>query len=156
MVSYMKEICINLNEKYHRPMISLYNKLTLIDTGAIIPVVSMNKIVLDILFNAKLLKDNISIGGFGGGRATGGIYSLSNFCIKNFHFKTLECFVPHEPSKDFSIILSAPLFYDTDYEFKPREHKFVIKVSEDRISNNEFFIKDVKTKICVQINDVLL
>lgn len=152
----MKEIYINLNENYHRPMISLYNKLTLIDTGAVIPVISMNKTVLDILFSAKPVKDNVSIGGFGGGRSKGSIYSLRDFYIQSLHFKTLECFVPYEPSKDFSIILSAPLFYYTDYEFKPREHKLVIKVSEDKMSNNEFFIKDVKNKICVQINDTLL
>ena len=156
MVDNMNVIEVELQTNRWRPIIDLYNYETLIDTGAVVPVFSVPMEFLAVRFNAKLIKDNVYFGGFGGGKSYGSIYSLSNFYIKKLHFKTLECFIPYTPDKSFSIILSAPLFYHIGYEFRAYENKLILKIPDDKLTNNEFLITNLSDKICVQMNGVML
>jgi len=152
----MKTVEINLEPQFWRPTIRLYGKLTLIDTGAVVPVISMEKELLNLRFKAKLVKERTFFTGFGGVKNWGDVYSLSNFYIHELHFKTLECFAPYEFDKDFPIILSAPLFNDVKYEIDPKENKVTLKVPNDKLMNNEFLITNLSDKICVQMNGVML
>lgn len=151
----MKTMEIKLEPQFWRPIIRLYGKLSLIDTGAVVPVISMEQALLNARFNAKLVKDNVYFSGFGGGKSYGSIYSLSDFYISELHFKIFECFVPFERDKTFPIILSAPLFYNTHYEFRADENKIIIKVLEDKLTDNKFLITNLSDKICVQMNGVM-
>ena len=151
----MKEIELTLESQFWRPMIRLYGKLALIDTGAIVPVISMSKDMLNMRFHAKLIRDNVSISGFGGGKSYGNIYSLSDFYINTMRFAIMECFVPYERDKEFPLILSVSLFYHTHYEFRADEGKMIIRIPDDNLQNNEFLIKNLSDKICVQLNGVL-
>lgn len=152
----MKTLEIELQPPFWRPIIRLYGYAALVDTGAVVPVVSLPRALMIKRFQAKLIKDNVSVGGFGGGNSVGDLYSLNNFYIHKFHFKTLECFVPYKPDKDFPIILSVPLFYHTHYEFRADESKMIINVMDDKLVNNVFLIKDLTQRICVQVNGVML
>ena len=49
-----------------RPVINLYGNEAIIDTGAIIPMVSFSKEIVKLAWNADLVKSDIEIGGIGG------------------------------------------------------------------------------------------
>jgi len=152
----MKIINIKLIENHWRPVTRLYSRDTLIDTGAIVPVISIEHELLNHRFKAKLLKENAYFTGFGDGKSWGSVYSLSNFYIHELHFKRFECFVPYKFDKNFPIILSAPLFYHIGYEFRAYENKLILKIPDDKLTNNEFLITNLSDKICVQMNGVML
>ena len=71
----MKQFQLNMLG-YQRPVIDLYGQLSIIDTGAVIPMTSMDTELMKLAWNAKITKENISIGGIGG-QVNGDIYSLN-------------------------------------------------------------------------------
>ena len=152
----MKTFDIRLWSQNWRPVMNIYGANALFDTGAIIPVISLPKDLLTRRFDAKLIEENVSIGGFGGGKSAGCIYSLANFNISVMHYRILECFVPDKADDDFPIILSAPLLYDAIYTINMKEGKMSVIVADDKLQNNEFKIKELADKICVQVNGILL
>ncbi len=152
----MKNLTLRLIPEYLRPVISLYNTQTLIDTGAIIPVISLPMEKLQVRFQAEIVKENIAIGGFGGGVSQGNIYSLKNFYIRDWHFKKFECFVPRAQERKFPIMLSASVFLDIDYEFKPQNHQLILKIPDNKMTDNEFIIKLVKDKVYIQVNGITI
>ena len=74
----MKTFDIRLWNQNWRPVMNIYGANALFDTGAIIPVISLPEDLLARRFAAKLIKSNVSVGGFGGGKSVGSIYSLAN------------------------------------------------------------------------------
>lgn len=74
----MKEFTLDLVKNYQRPIIKLYGITTLIDTGAVIPTVSLPIPILEKAFNAQLVLNEARIGGFGGG-CNGKVFSLKIF-----------------------------------------------------------------------------
>lgn len=59
----MKEFTLDLVKNYQRPIIKLYGITTLIDTGAVIPTVSLPIPILEKAFNAQLVLNEARIGG---------------------------------------------------------------------------------------------
>ena len=151
------EFEFSLSKDELRPTIMLYGRNALIDTGALIPVFSFSEDFIKARFKAKLVKQNKFITGLGSHEVYGDVYAFSNFYIKDLHYKTLEAFVPYEKALSFPILLSAPLFGNTEYEFKPKLKRMVVKVPDELAMNNEFLIKDLaKDHVSVQLNGVLI
>jgi len=144
-----------LNYNFRRPVVKIYGLDTLIDTGAIIPVFSMPKELLEKAFDAKLVLDNASFGGFGG-ECKGKIYSLSNFVIGSITYNPMEVFVPDEPTLKFPFLLSSSLFYGTNYHFDTINNMFVVNMPDNMSQIREFKIKDINGELCAQIDGILL
>ena len=150
----MKEFSLPLVEKYTRPVIKLYNLPALIDTGAIIPVISIFPSIFEKYFESKLILENGTISGIGGDEF-GAVYSLTNFKIGDLNFKDFEVFVPYEPRLQFPILLGATLFHSMIYEIDTLNQKFTVRMNDDQPLNREFKIKKVKGNLYPQIDGVL-
>ena len=150
----MKEFSIPLISKYSRPTIELYRMPTLIDTGAVIPVVSIFPYTLEKTFSAEMILSRGYIKGFGG-KEYGSVYSLKNFKIGDLTFENFEVFVPYEPNIKFPFLLSATLFYGLIYEIDTINQKFTVRMKEEQPLTREFKIKDLDGQLYPQIDGVL-
>lgn len=150
----MKEFSIPLMGDYTRPTIKLYHLPALIDTGAIIPVISIFPSVFEKYFESKLILENGHISGIGGDEF-GAVYSLANFKIGDLIFEDFEVFVPYKPKLQFPILLSANLFHGMIYEVDTINQKFTVRTKEDQPLSREFKIKKLRGQLYPQIDGVL-
>ncbi|MBR3622611.1 MAG: hypothetical protein IKN43_04600 [Selenomonadaceae bacterium] len=149
------EFTLELQPKYLRPIIKLYEIPTLIDTGAVIPVFSFTGSDMRDIFNATLIKNNAEISGFGG-NDKGAVYSIPEFSIGSIDFNPFEVLVPENLRIKYPILLSAPVFYGTNYEFDTRNSLFKVKWENDYPRKRSFKITELKGELYPQINGVLL
>lgn len=150
----MKEFSLPLMGEYTRPTIKLYNLPALIDTGAIIPVISIFPSIFEKYFESKIILENGHISGIGGDEL-GAVYSLANFQIGDLNFKDFEVFVPHKPKLQFPILLSANLFHGMIYEVDTINKKFTVRMNDEHSLNREFKIKNLHGQLYPQIDGVL-
>ena len=151
----MKEFSIPLKKDYQRPVIELYNLSTLIDTGAIIPVFSMEVSNIKKYFDIKLVLQDGIIGGFDG-FVKGSVYSIKNFQVGELIFNDFEVFVPVKPTLQFSFLLSATLFYGMSYEVDNINEKFTVRMKDEQNLERDFKIKSLNNKLYPQIDGVLI
>ncbi len=151
----MKEFSIPLSSKYKRPVIELYKLPTLIDTGALIPVVSIFPSIIERYFDSKLILPDGHISGFGG-YEKGSVYSLAEFRVGDLIFKDFEVFVPEEPKLKFPFLLSATLFHGMAYEFDAINQKFTVRMTDDQPLTREFKIREIRGELLPQIDGVLI
>ncbi len=151
----MKEFSIPLKHKYERPIIELYGLSALIDTGAVIPMISEAPTILEEKFFGKKILDNGTIGGIGG-ETDGWVYSIPNFQIGDLVFENFEVFVPYESDLKFQILLCAPMFYGMSYTFDTIEEKFTVKMRDDQNLKRDFKIKNLKGRLYPQVDGILL
>ena len=151
----MKEFSIPLLQQYERPIIKLYNLPTLIDTGAVIPVISILPAIFEKYFETKLILENESIEGFGG-KERGSVYSIKNFEIGKLIFKDFEVFVPNEPRLKFPFLLSATLFYGMEYTFDTINGNFIVRMKDEQKFERDFKIKELRGKLYPQIDGILI
>ena len=147
------EICLAIG--YLRPIIELYEIPTLIDTGAVIPVFSFTESDMKDIFNATLIKNDVEITGFGG-NDKGSVYSIPDFSIGSITFSPFEVFVPEILRIKYPILLSAPVFYGTVYEFDTQSSLFKVSWGDDYPKNRSFKITKLKGELYPQVNGVLL
>ena len=151
----MKEFSIPLKKKYERPIIEIYGLSALIDTGAVIPVFSIEPAIIKKFFDTKLILETGFIGGIGGFER-GSVYSIKNFEIGDLKFNNFETFVPFNPRIRFPFLLSATLFYGMDYEFDTINEKFIVRMKDEQSSEREFKIKDLDGRLYPQIDGTLI
>ena len=151
----MKEFSIPLSSKYGRPVIELYKLPALIDTGALIPVVSIFPSIIDKYFDTRLILPNEHISGFGGCEK-GSVYSVSEFKVGELTFTDFEVFVPEEPRLKFPFLLSATLFHGMAYEFDTINQKFTVRMQDDQQLEREFKIREIRGELLPQIDGVLI
>ena len=151
----MKEFSIPLKKKYERPIIEIYGLSALIDTGAVIPVFSIEPAIIKKFFDTKLILETGFIGGIGGFEK-GSVYSIKNFEIGELKFNDFEVFVPFNPRIRFPFLLSATLFYGMDYEFDTINEKFIVRMKDEQSSEREFKIKDLDGRLYPQIDGTLI
>ena len=151
----MKEFSIPLKKDYEHPVIELYNPSTLIDTGAIIPVFSLEVSNIKKYFDIKLVLQDGFIGGFDG-IFRGSVYSIKNFEVGKLIFNDFEVFVPREPKVKYPFLLSATLFYGMDYEFDTINGNFIVKMKDEQKFEREFKIKELRGQLYPQIDGVLI
>ncbi|MBR3722334.1 MAG: hypothetical protein IKN12_06155 [Selenomonadaceae bacterium] len=149
------QFTLELQPKYLRPIIKLYEIPTLIDTGAVIPVFSFTESDMNDIFNATLIKNDAEITGFGG-NDKGSVYSIPDFSIGSITFSPFEVFVPEILRIKYPILLSAPVFYGTDYEFDTRRSLFKVSWGDDYPKNRSFKITKLKGELYPQVNGALL
>lgn len=150
----MKEFSLPLKHKYERPIIELYKLPALIDTGAVVPVFSIFPTILEKFFDVKIVLPNKFIGGFGG-LEKGSVYSIAEFKIGELVFENFEVFVPNEPRLKFPFLLSATLFYGTDYEFDTINEKFIVRLNDNQSLKRDFKIKDLNGRLFPQLDGIL-
>lgn len=147
-------ISLSLEKERQRPVVELYGMQALIDTGAVIPMISMPARAVEKMFSAQKVKGNISLGGIGG-RSVGDIYSIPAFNIEEIEYAPFEVFVPHISKITFPILLSATLFYKMSYTVDTVEGKFIID-TKDAPLKRKFKIKDLHGELYPQIDDTLI
>lgn len=151
----MKEFSIPLKKDYQRPVIELYNLSTLIDTGAVIPVFSMEVPNIQKYFETKLILDDGYIGGFDG-IVKGSVYSIKNFQVGELIFNDFEVFVPKKPRLQYSFLLSATLFFGMEYTFDMINNNFIVRMKDEQKFEREFKIKNLNGKLYPQIDGILI
>lgn len=155
----MKEFELPLSKDYQRPIINTGQIDALIDTGAMIPTFSIPSqyiYLMENAFHANKIKENVSISGFGG-ECKGSVYEMPHFEVGDLKYKPFQFFVPDKPiSKDHPFLLSASMFYGTDYDFNTIDGKFIVKVSDETDLTRSFLLKDLEGVLYAQIGDVLL
>lgn len=150
----MAKIEIPTLEKYQRPIIKLYGHRALIDTGAVIPMISLEAEELQEKFAAQMILGHQFIGGIGG-RSSGDVYRLSEFRIGEISFAPFDVFVPYDPLLKYPILLGAPMFYGMFYGFDTEENKFVIETKKMPLKRS-FKLRELNGQLYAQIDDVLV
>lgn len=143
---------------YQRPVIELFGQPSIIDTGAVIPMTSMNVDLMKLAWNAELVMDNISIGGIGG-RVSGKIYALKNFQIGDLFFDKLEIFRADEPDTKYGFLLSATLFRGLEYSFNMKDdynQTFIVNIPKEVSNHRVFEVKSLEGQLYVQLDGILI
>lgn len=151
----MKEFSIPLKKNYQRPVIELYNLSTLIDTGAVIPVFSMEISNIKKYFETTLILSDGVIGGFDG-IVRGSVYSVKNFQVGELIFNDFEVFVPREPKVKYPFLLSATLFYGMEYTFDTINENFIVKMKDEQSFERDFKIKELNGRLYPQVDGILI
>ena len=151
----MKEFSIPLKKNYERPVIELYGLPTLIDTGSVIPVVSIFPSTIEKYFEVKLILENERIEGFGG-EERGAVYSIKNFQVGELIFNDFEVFIPREPHIRFPFLLSATLFYGMEYTVDTINEKFIVRMKDEQNFERDFKIKSLRNRLYPQIDGILI
>ena len=128
---------------------------TLIDTGAVIPVFSMEIPNIQKYFDTKLVLQDGFIGGFEG-IVRGSVYSIKNFQVGKLIFKEFEFFVPKKPRLQYPFLLSATLFHGINYEIDNINGNFIVRMKDEQSFEREFKIKDLDGRLYPQIDGVLI
>ena len=140
---------------FKRPVVELYGMEALIDTGALVPVISMPAKVVEKVFSAeKVNKKDLSLGGIGG-RATGDVYRLPEFVFGDIRYSPFEVFVPRVAKISFPILLGATLFYNMSYTVDTVDNQFIVDI-KDAPLNRRFKLLDLQGELYPQIDDTLI
>ena len=153
----MRSFSMCMNGK-QRPVINLYGNEAIIDTGAVIPMVSLSPELLKLAWKAKPLQMNIEIGGIGG-KAKGDIYTLFNFQIGDLNFDSLDVFVPNIPDTKYTYLLSATMFYGMQFDFNmidKNSQTFTVNIPDNVSLHRDFKIKDLNGQLYAQVNGILI
>ena len=153
----MKEFSLKLNG-HQRPVVNLYGMETIIDTGAVVPMVALSEDIVKLAWDAELVKTNVEIGGISG-KVKGKIYTLHNFTVGELIFDDLDVFISNNPSIQYSFLLSASMFYGTNYSFdmiNKDNQIFTVEMPDDFNLHRKFKLVDVKGSLYAQINGVLI
>lgn len=150
-----KSFSINLLEEYQRPITKIDGIDALIDTGAIIPTFSMPAPAVESLYGARKILDSANISGFGG-NCHGKVYEMDSFAVGDMKFEPFQFFVPDKNEIKQPILLSATMFYGTDYDIDTINNKFTVSVNDEKNLVKSFKIKDLNGQLFAQVNDVLL
>ncbi|MDD7332919.1 MAG: hypothetical protein PUG70_00830 [Lachnospiraceae bacterium] len=111
----MRQITLNLDGSYRRPVAVLQNGLrAMLDTGAFIPVWTDNEEILVKMMGAKFLQSNVPISGFGG-TTYGNLYQVT-LNIGDLIFPNMPIVANNELDPPFNMILSATMFSGLIYE----------------------------------------
>ena len=151
----MRQFSIPMLDKFQRPVIELYELYALIDTGAAIPMLSMADVIVQKMFNGKKQYDSFDIGGIGGA-CSGSIYSMEEFRVGEMVFSPFEFFVPNRARLSYPILLSATLFYGTDYGFDTNKKQFHVEMDDNCKLRKSFLIKQLEHALYPEIDGVLL
>ena len=141
-----------------RPVINLYGNEAIIDTGAVIPMISLSPELITLAWKAKLVKEDIEIGGIGG-LCKGNVYELHDFRVGELIFDTLDVFVADKPDIKYSFLLSATMFYNMNFSFDmidENNQSFTVKIPDNIPLHREFKIKMLEGKLYAQVDGVLL
>ena len=128
----MKQFTLNINKKYQRPIAELkswHNFEALLDTGAVFPIWTDEEDILSLI-GGKLVKKDISFGGFGG-EAKGSLYRLQNVVVGELIFPDIYM-IACKDLRDvpFQLILSATMFCGLIYEIDDKNYKLNITVPD--------------------------
>ena len=126
----------------------------LVDTGAVIPMLSMDAEELETKFRVKKISERHTIGGIGG-ETQGDVYRLEEFKIGELEYTPFDVFVPYEPSLKYPILLGAPLFYGMFYGFDTASNKFVIETNDVPLKR-EFRLHELRGQLFPQIDGVFV
>ena len=152
----MAIVKIPMLKEYQRPIIELYNNWAMIDTGAIIPVLSMHPKKVQQEFSGKVIKEGLPIGGIGG-ESTGDVYRIPEFRVGELTYSPFEVFVPRQPLMKFPILLSATMFYGMDYTVKNTTSEFVVDTGDILDLNKiEYRLLSLKGGLYPQVDGVLI
>ena len=151
----MKEFELPLSKDYQRPIIKINKLDAIIDTGAMIPTFSIPAPLVEQSFNAKKILSNSHVTGFGG-KSYGDVYEIDSFKVGELEFKPFQFFVPNQLVTKHPFLLSASMFYGTDYDFNTIDNKFIVRVEKEEDLTRSFLLKDLEGKLYAQINDILL
>ena len=124
------EFVIRLDKFEGRPVLRLDNDIAaLLDTGAEIPVYTLGAESLKLIYDAELVLENVSIGGFGG-KHYGDVYKLKFFRLGNLVYPNIHIFVTDFDNR-FPFILSASMFYGLIYEVDTKRHALTVRIPDD-------------------------
>ena len=124
------EFALSLDARLSRPAIRLENGLSaLVDTGAEIPVCTLSANVLKSAYDARLVMENVFIGGFGG-RHYGDIYAINLFKIGKLIYPNIHMFVARF-NLGFHFILSSSMFHGLIYEIDTKNHALTVRIPDD-------------------------
>ena len=150
----MAIIKIPTTPRFQRPIINLYGLDCLIDTGAIIPMFSMPKVIIENMFKAVKTLEKHTVGGIGG-ESLGDVYRINEFKVGEIIYSPFEVFVPYMQTIKYPVLLGAPLFYGMFYGFDTVENKFVID-TKDAPLKRQFRIVELRGQLYCQIDDILV
>ena len=150
----MARIEIPMLKEYQRPIIELYDEWALIDTGAIVPVLSMRPKRIEKEFSGRNVKQGTQIGGLGGD-SEGDVYRLPEFRIGELVYAPFEVFVPRVPLLRFPLLLSATMFYGMNYALNTMDGNFVIETGDVPLKR-EFKLVSLKGGLCPQVDGILV
>lgn len=144
---------LKLNGYFNRPVIEVakYGIDALLDTGAIVPIWNTDTYVLQCVFHAKKIKDNINFSGFGG-TTTGTLYSIPLFELGDLIYPDLHIIACESISDRFQMILSATMFSDLIYEIDNKNKYFKVTIPEGEGKIQHLKIKDSKGNLNILCN----
>lgn len=158
----MNEITFKLDDTYIRPVVNFEHSQALLDTGSLIPMFCFTKGILELMYNAKLQKADVPIGGIGG-TVKGDLYRLYDFKFGDITYTTLDIFRPKsekDPNETVRIgptpiTFSSTMFYDLDYRMSQKNKTFKIYLNDPADRFQRLTIDWIKNRYFPVINGVL-
>lgn len=151
----MTHLEFDLYTQYRCPVACINGMPMMIDTGASIPVFAFSDNVLQAGFKGQLLKEKVSIGGFGG-RAWGDLYCIQDFTLDKLNFKHMDVFRPYENQTEYPIILSSSIFYNLKYGFDMIEKKFIVNVPKEQFLERDFKLQQLADGYHASVDGIII
>lgn len=145
----MKQITLNLNKSFQRPVIRLpkfHGLEALLDTGAVYPIWMVGKERIERIHGEKI-RDVIHFGGLGG-TATGSLYKIPLFQMGDLLFPNMNIIV-HDSNFVVPLLLPATMFRHLIYEIDDYHHILNITIPETESNVRSLTIKDSNGRIVV-------
>lgn len=146
-----EQFTIKLNPNLRRPVTYVDGMAALIDTGAEIPVLSVDKDYIIQGLNGKCILEECSIGGFGG-ECKGKVYEIEKLELGKLIFPNIKVFVPDDKIDGFDLIISATMLYGLEYDINTKTHSLTITVPQDEQLVRNVSIESKDGKLVVLLN----
>lgn len=144
----MRTFILRLDKKQDRPVILLENSFTaLLDTGAYFPIWTDDEDILVSDLNAKFIKKNIPISGFGG-TTYGNLYQVT-IKLGELIFPNMNIVANNDLNTSYSMIVSATMFRHLRYEIDDENHVLTVTVPDKESNVRNLVIKDCNGKLHV-------
>lgn len=145
----MQQIVLKLYNEFQRPMFNIHDDklIALMDTGALYPVWTKSEEMLVKLLNAKHIKGNIPISGFGG-IAYENMYEIPILKVGTLIYPSIHIVAATNlRNTPFHIILSATMFSRLSYEIDNIHSKFKITILDNESTVRNYKLIDSKGNI---------
>lgn len=151
IIGIKEQFTIKLNPNLRRPATYIDGMAALIDTGAEIPVLSVDEDYILQGLNGKCVLEEAVITGFGG-ECKGKIYEIEKLELGKLIFPNIKMFVPNDKIDGFDLIISATMLYGLDYNINTKTHLMTVTIPQDEQLIRNVSIESKEGKLIVLLN----
>lgn len=148
------EIVIPLAKDYERPTIEANGIKALVDTGSMIPVLSLSGDYLEKEFAAQKVMEQAFVFDLYGGHR-GDIYRLPEFHVGGIVYAPLDVFVPEYNILTFWMLICGSMFHNCHYSIDMTKRIFTVEMAKEK-NQVDFRIIKLSDRLYPQVDGEVL